>query len=179
METPLILKVVFSFVRLLLIFGGAFFLLRYYLKNSGMNTDSKNVKEKGDPLQPLRLQAYERFVLFLERSNSSALVFRMNSQGLTASQLQALVVKTIREEFDYNLSQQLYISNQLWDMIKNAKEESIAMVNQAASELPPDTGSEELVRAVYSLTMQKTTLAGENALMELKKEMNQLVVHGV
>jgi hypothetical protein len=173
MENPFILKVIFGLVRYLLIFGGIFFLLQYYLKNSKKEIAIPSDKSTDDRLQPLRLQAYERFVLFLERSNPSALVFRLNSQGLTAFQLQALVVKTIREEFDYNLSQQLYISNALWDMIKNAKEESIAMINQAVSDLTSESDSGELVRSVYALSMQKNNIAGEEALVALKKEMNQ------
>jgi hypothetical protein len=83
------------------------------------------------------------------------------------------VVRTIREEFDYNLSQQLYISPGLWDLIRNAKEESIAMVNQAASELPENAMSGDMVKNIFSLALSRGKLPVEAALDEIKRELQR------
>lgn len=175
MNNPFLLTMVFELLKYVILFGGVFYLLRYYLEKTEKPAPVQPIRENGNSsvILPLRLQAYERFVLFLERIHPSNLVMRLNNQELTASQLQSLVVRTIREEFDYNLSQQLYISPGLWDLIRNAKEESIAMVNQATSELPENAMSGDLVKSIFSLALSRGKLPVEAALDEIKRELQR------
>jgi len=123
---------------------------------------------------PLRLQAYERFVLFLERIHPSNLVPRLNSPDLSASQLQSLIVRTIREEYEYNLSQQLYVSGNSWELVKNAKEETIAMINKAMSAVPEEAGSADLVKMIFDLAVTRGKLPVDTALEEIKRELQRL-----
>lgn len=172
MWSPILLQFILNILMIGAIFLGLFLLLKYYLDIAAKRIPVTPDSGGENILHPLRLQAYERFVLFLERSEPGGLLMRLNSPGLTALQLQSLAVKTIREEFDYNISQQLYISIPLWQMIKKCKEEAIAMINQATIELPADSSSEALVHSVFDLSM-KNSPSNTTTLGELKKEMEQ------
>lgn len=172
MWSPLLLQFILNILMIGAIFLGFFLLLKFYLDRTPKHILGKPASAGENILHPLRLQAYERFVLFLERSEPGGLLMRLNRAGLTAVQLQSLAVKTIREEFDYNISQQLYISVPLWQMIKKCKEEAIAMINQATIELPADSSSETLVHTVFDISM-KNAPSNTTTLGELKKEMEQ------
>ncbi|MPM02505.1 hypothetical protein SDC9_48754 [bioreactor metagenome] len=122
---------------------------------------------------PIRLQAYERLALFLERINPESIVIRMNQPGMSARELQAQLLQSIRMEFEHNLSQQVYISNAAWDMIKNAKEDIIRMINTAGSAMQPNATAIDLSTAIFeeSLKMKEGIL--QKALVYLKNEGRQ------
>ncbi len=82
---------------------------------------------------PIQLQAYERLVLFLERITPNNLVLRCFQPNMTTQLLKDVMIRNIRDEFEHNLSQQLYISNQAWVYIKNAKEDMINTINSIQS----------------------------------------------
>lgn len=83
---------------------------------------------------PLRLQAYERMALFLERIEIGNLIGRLNYQNFNILQLQQVLLEEIRNEYNHNLSQQIYLSSDLWVSIMQAKEQTISLVNHAAVE---------------------------------------------
>jgi hypothetical protein len=178
MCTPIIFHMLRGLFYIILVFAGAFLLLHYYLKNSKAALSAvPPVFHPGDDqkvILPLRLQAYERFVLFLERIHPSNLLLRLSNPELTSVQLQSLLVRTIREEFEYNLSQQLYISAQSWEMIKNAKEEMVALINKASMKAGEQSRAGDLVKAILELMVEKGKLPSELALGEIKKELQKL-----
>ena len=163
-----------GFLLLLFVFAGLYFLLWYYLKQTRKIVPAGEVNQDHATILPLRLQACERFVLFLERIHPSNLVMRLSSPDLTAAQLQLLLVRTIREEFEYNLSQQLYVSQNSWELIKNAKEETIAMVNNASSGLDENAMSSALVKKIFDLAVTRGKLPVETALDEIKSELRKM-----
>lgn len=163
-----------GFLRFICIFGGAFFLLWYYLKQTRKPMQSAPASQDHAMILPLRLQAYERFVLFLERIHPANLVMRLNTPDSSAGQMQSALVKTIREEFEYNLSQQLYVSGHAWELIKNAKEETIALVNHASSGLPEEAMSADFVKRIFEVAISRGKLPVETALDEIKKELQKL-----
>jgi hypothetical protein len=156
-----------------LVLGACMILLRFYLSHSKKSVSPQAVNEEQKIILPLRLQAYERLVLFLERIHPNNLILRLNRPDLSATQLQSQLVKTVREEFEYNLSQQLYISSKSWEMIKNAKEETINSIHQAASKIGENESSAELVRVLFEQFLDKEKLPVERALDELKREIQQ------
>lgn len=192
MCSPFVFHLVKGLLLIIVIFTGAFLLLRYYLKNSKPNITQPSLPATPSPVAapvapsvlvtlenqkvtlPLRLQAYERFVLFLERIHPSNLLMRLSNPELTSVQLQSLLVKTIREEFEYNLSQQLYVSGQAWEMIKNAKEEMVALVNKASMKAGDQARAGDLVKAILELMVEKGKLPSELALEEIKIELQRL-----
>ena len=166
---PFFFHLIGGFLHIVFIFGGIFFLVRYYLKHT-QKQQVAGSSESQKIILPLRLQAYERFVLFLERIHPSNLVMRLSNPDLTSGQLQSLLVRTIREEFEYNLSQQLYISGYAWGLIKNAKEEMVALINQASMKEGEEAMAGNLVKAIFEKVVENGKLPSELALEEIRKE---------
>ena len=123
---------------------------------------------------PLRLQAYERVILFLERISPESLVMRVNIPGLTARQLQAEILASIRAEFEHNLSQQLYISPEGWERVKNARGLTIKLVNTAADQVKPDAPGSNLSSKMLDMIMEADKAPTGEAIEFLKKEVQSL-----
>lgn len=112
---------------------------------------------------PLRLQAYERLVLLAERVALPQLISRLNQPGLSAAEMKLLLVEQIKSEFEYNSTQQLYVSQLAWDAIRNLKEQEIMLINQVFSSLPDSAQAAELNRKILEVYMAQT----EGALNEV------------
>lgn len=105
---------------------------------------------------PLQLQAYERLVLLTERIALPNLISRLNQPGLSAVEMKVILVENIRQEFDYNSTQQLYVSPVSWDAVRNLKEQNIMLVNQVASSLPPNATGPELNKKILEVMMAQS-----------------------
>lgn len=160
--TTLITDIIHAFMIIGLGTLAALLLVSYYLKKKNIyikadGPSMSNLSESKKITIPLRLQAYERIVLFLERIQPASIVMRMQRPEMGAQELQLALARTIREEFDYNLSQQVYISSTAWEMIKNAREESISVINRASAQLSPEAPASELVKAIFNLALENET----------------------
>ncbi len=122
---------------------------------------------------PIRLQAYERMTLFLERISPDQIIKRVSQSEMNVAELQYVILNEIREEYNHNLSQQVYMSDDAWKIIKNAKEELIMLINQSAKELNAETKSIELVKAIYAQTLEKNIDSIEYGLNFLKNEIQK------
>jgi hypothetical protein len=105
----------------------------------------------------LRLQALERFTLFAERSSLKNLVSRTPSTGLTVVELQLVFLDTLRSEYEYNVTQQIYVSPQMWKAIGNLKDQHIFIINQLAATLPPNASGIELSKRILEYTATAQT----------------------
>lgn len=121
-------------------------------------------------ITPLRIQAHERMVLFLERISPSSLVMRIHHSGITARELHAELIKTIRAEYEHNLSQQIYLSPGAWEMIQTAKEETAKIINITAEKTHESATGLDLGQAVINVSSQFKQLPTEVAIEYLKKE---------
>ncbi len=119
---------------------------------------------------PIRLQAYERLCLLLERITPNNLILRLNDSAYNHHEFQQVLVTGVREEFNHNLSQQVYVSDEVWEMVRNAVEEIIMTINQAARELPEESQSIDLAKKIFDLQVEKNTNATGAALSVLKQE---------
>jgi hypothetical protein len=122
----------------LVVFAAVYFVQRLSLTKENNKERYKVMVANSNLLTPLRLQAYERISILLERLSAESLLLRLQSSGMTARQIQATMLLNVRSEFDHNLSQQIYISSNLWQAVKNAKEILIKTINITASQLPKD-----------------------------------------
>jgi hypothetical protein len=122
---------------------------------------------------PSRLQAYERMTLFLERTSPQNLLIRMNAPGLSARDFQRMLLEEIRNEYNHNVSQQVYIGEGVWTLIKNAKEDLTLQINEAASQVPHDGTSIDLAKRIFELALGKNVDPVGHALSELKREIQQ------
>lgn len=103
---------------------------------------------------PLKLQAYERLILLADRIALPNLISRCNQPGLTMREMQNLLVQTIRQEFDHNITQQIYVSPEAWEAIRNLKEQNLLIINQLASYLPESASGQDLNKSVLEMVMQ-------------------------
>lgn len=120
---------------------------------------------------PIRLQAYERMALFLERIAIPSLVVRVAPQSKSKSDYEALLVKSIENEFDHNLTQQIYITDDCWNIIKAAKSATIQSIRKAA--LSDSDAADKFREDVLSDTMDKASPSA-TALAFVKKEISNL-----
>jgi hypothetical protein len=133
----------------------------------------KRISQK--EISPLRMRAYERLSLLLERTTPEHMLIDLNLVEMTPLQVQAHLIQTIRQEFDHNLSQQIYVSNEVWSMIDNAKQQTVAFVNSIAQQMP--VGSSALDYAKTLITAYRTNgdTPNEIALQALKDEAKKLI----
>ncbi len=126
-----------------------------------------------ETILPNRLQAYERMCLFLERISPPNMLLRLNNPGYSARDFHKLLLDDIRNEYNHNASQQIYMSEDVWNMIKNAKEDLTILINEASSGLGQEATSLDLSRRIFELTLEKKVEPISHALTELKKEIQQ------
>jgi hypothetical protein len=166
----------FSLLKIILAAGlllvSALVVLRYYFVHRKQPVQSAQGEEQRIIL-PLRLQACERIVLFLDRIAVNNLIMRINRPEMNALQLQAAMAGTIREEFEYNLSQQLYVSTKTWELVRNAKEETIRLINTASMKVPENATSSDMVRILLDLVLAEEKSAVDIALEEVKREIQK------
>lgn len=124
---------------------------------------------------PTKLQAYERIVMFLERIAPSSLVMRVHKAGMSAKLLHADLLKAIREEFEHNMSQQIYISENAWNLTKQAKEETIKIINMATSKMEDDASGIDLSKAIFEMMMQLQKSPSGIALDYIHKEVDNTI----
>ncbi len=122
---------------------------------------------------PNRLQAYERMVLFLERMAPQNLLVRLSTAGMPSREFHQLLLSEIRNEYNHNVSQQVYISQEVWELIKNAKEDLIVSINDAASEMTMESTSLDLSKKIFEKSINKQVDPLGHALVELKKEIQR------
>ena len=122
---------------------------------------------------PIRLQAYERMALYLERISPDSLVLRCYQPGMSTHLLQGVMTKTIRDEWEHNLSQQVYISSEAWNRIRQAKDEMMVVINSAAITIPDDADPTRLASAIFA-TIAEGQVPTASALEFLKQEMREL-----
>jgi hypothetical protein len=123
-------------------------------------------------ITPLRLQAYERIVLYLERINPESLIMRISKPGMTVHQLQHELLNAIRAEYEHNLSQQIYVSNKAWEMLRNARNATLQVINGEAEKINWEQPSIDLSRAIMEKIMEGSANPVSEALLFIKNEIN-------
>ena len=152
----------------------AFLFVRSFVQK---DIDLKKLEIRGRSIEtvlPNRLHAYERMTLFLERMSPQNLLVRLNTGSMPAKDFQQLLLTEVRSEYNHNVSQQVYISEEVWELIKNAKEDLIVSINDAASELGEEATSLDLSKKIFERTMAKTVDPLSHALSELKREIQRI-----
>ncbi|MCX6196603.1 MAG: hypothetical protein NTY55_08115 [Flavobacteriia bacterium] len=139
-----------------------------------VNLEVELKKQRQEFFLPNRVDAYERAILLLERLHPNSLVMRLNNPSLPAKIMQAEFLKTIREEFDHNITQQLFISPIAWKLLRDSKEELVKLINLAASQVQENATAIELSAKIFELVAQLEKLPSEVATEFLKKEFQEL-----
>jgi hypothetical protein len=122
----------------------------------------------------IRLQAYERMCLFLERISATQLIPRLNNPEFSVGLFQQILIQEVRNEFGHNLSQQMYMSNEAWEMIVKAMEETILLINNSTLDLDEEASAVELSKRILINTRELGFNPTRDALNFLKEEVRQL-----
>ena len=122
-------------------------------------------------LAPLRISAYERIVVMLERISPQSLVMRHNINAVTASSLQMEIIKAIRAEFEHNVSLQMYVSSECWEKVRRAKDETSELIKVAFTKVRPESPAVELGREILQLEASVGNSAIQEALSGIRLEM--------
>ncbi|QQR87359.1 MAG: hypothetical protein IPJ76_03805 [Flavobacteriales bacterium] len=160
------------------VFLTAFYLIRQFL--GGRATEANNLKlaeikkEDHKNLLPVRLQAYERLTLFLERIKPGPLVLRVHKSNMTSRMLQSELTATVREEFDHNITQQIYVSDRAWQKVRQAKEETIRIINIAYQQTGEDASGTELSQHVFETASRLSHTPSDEALIVLREEVRRM-----
>jgi hypothetical protein len=128
----------------------------------------------------MRLQAYERLAMLVERTHPRQLIPRVYTSGMTVQELQQALVITINAEFEHNLSQQIYVTAGTWQLIRIFKEQEINMIKHIASTLNPAESASVLHQQIvnYLITTESETPA-ETAMQAIQAEAKSLLTQGI
>lgn len=149
----------------------AFYFFRLHTRNEEGRRRYLLHKDSQKNAMPIRLQAYERMALFLERIAIPSLVVRVAPKSSDKNDYEKLLVKTIENEFDHNLSQQIYMSDECWNIIKAAKSATIQMIRKAG--MSETDSADKLREDILTQTMDKASPSA-TALSFVKKEIGSL-----
>ena len=147
-----------------------------FLKKPAQQTASVQPGSNNSSI-PLKLQAYERLVLLSERISLPNLISRLNKPGISAYEMKIILTENIKQEFDYNSTQQLYVSPVSWDAVRNLKEQNIMIINQVSAGLPEDASAADLNKKILELILsQPNGSLHEMVLQTLNYEAKKLML---
>ncbi|MDX2194898.1 MAG: hypothetical protein NW207_00640 [Cytophagales bacterium] len=174
----MVTDIVFDFIKILLpaamVLYAVFLVVKSFL-NKEYEKKLIDIKLKNtDIILPIRLQAYERVVMLLERISPNNLLLRVSDPHMTCSQLHQKLVQEIRSELNHNLSQQVYMSDEAWNLVKKGIEDIIIIVNTSSELVDPNARGIELAKKMVENILQKNTDPIMPALTYVKNEIRSV-----
>lgn len=156
-------------ISIALTLGGVLAYLFWKQRKEAKVLEEQYEKAKTAPpaTQPLQLQAYERLILLVDRIALPNVISRTPTAGLTARDMQILLTQTIRTEFEYNVTQQIYVSHEAWEAVRNLKDQNIMIVNQIGSFLPAEATGQDLSRSILEMLMQSPKASLHNVVSDV------------
>ncbi|HZY36078.1 MAG TPA: hypothetical protein VFE53_05490 [Mucilaginibacter sp.] len=152
----------------------AFYLVKPYLERDEKLHLLEFRKTLSNQTLPLRLQAYERLVLFIERINPANMLIRLNATAYTAVELQSLVMEDLRSEYQHNITQQIYVSTRAWAVVKLVKDDTLNIVSNAVKSLPADASGLDLSKTILGYLSQLEDNPYDVAAGRLRKDLEEL-----
>ena len=152
------------------------FIAYYFFKEHTKNEDGRRrfllKKDLQVNTMPLRLQAYERLVIFLERITPSKLMIRVEPTSSDNESYESLLIANIEQEFEHNLSQQIYITDDCWTIVCAAKNATIQLIRKASRLEKTDTANK--LREVVLTEMMEKRSPSDAALSYIKQEVSDM-----
>jgi hypothetical protein len=179
--TELIFQFCLYIVPSIVFFGAVYYFTNKWVevqseKNKLAFVGKKEVQKAPADLKkhffPLQVEAYQRMVLFLERIAPNNMIMRLNNPGLPARAFQQKLIDSVRQEYEHNLAQQIFISPEAWDRVQSSKEEILKIINMAATKMAPTALANDLSKGVFEITAQLKAQPTDQAVAFLKNELN-------
>ena len=173
METIKIIELLSYTIPSLITGGVAYYLFNSYFKDQQNTRRWLLQKENQKDALPLRLQAFERMVLFLERINPTKLLIRITPNSTDKNDYENLVIAQIEQEFEHNLTQQIYMSDECWTIIVTAKNATIQMIRN--TNMSSDVNTADKLREVILSNLMAKQTPSSAAISFLKNELNMFL----
>lgn len=155
----------------------AYLLIKQFLDNQQpaiQNIQTPLPQAKSADLTPVRVQAYERLILFLERIDPNSLIVRVHRPGMTAKHLQNELLMNVRNEYEHNSTQQLYVSSEVWGMITGSKDAVIQVINLASQKMSDGSSGLDLSGVLIEIIGRSGVHPTKDALEAVKSEARKL-----
>ncbi|MDF3078801.1 MAG: hypothetical protein K0S09_2690 [Sphingobacteriaceae bacterium] len=175
MNFPDLLTDIFKYsISGLIVFFVVFYVLKSYIDEARSLKLIELKKASQAHTLPLRLQAYERMILFLERINPSNMLVRLHVSGISAREMHNMLLSDIRAEYQHNTAQQLYVSSRSWAVVKKLKEDSVAMINNVSAIMPEHASSVDLSKAILNQLATVEENPYDSAIALIKRDIEVL-----
>lgn len=169
MDTTKIIELAAYTLPALITGGVAYFLFHSFFKNEENRRRFELLKENQKQALPIRLQAYERMVLLLERINPTQLLIRITPPNSDKNDYATLLIHSVQTEFEHNLTQQVYLTSTTWDIINKAKNSTVQMIRQKS--LEQDIPNAEKLREAILIELTENEAPSNIAISYLKEEL--------
>ncbi|WP_295793134.1 hypothetical protein [Mucilaginibacter sp.] len=152
----------------------AFYLIKPYLDRDEKIQLLEFKKTISQQTLLLRLQAYERLVLFIERVNPANMLVRLNASGYSAHELYSIIIEEIRNEYQHNITQQIYVSSRAWGVVKHVRENTLGIINNAAKGMPEAATGLELAKMILAIIAELEDNPYEVGASMLRKDVEEI-----
>lgn len=169
-----ILEILKYTIPALIVFLTVVVILRSWSRNEEKRRKKEFNMHISDDILPIRLQAYERSILLLERISPDSMILRMSRKDYSARQLQQELLSNLTSEFEHNIAQQTYMSTGAWEKVKAAKNQIINLINDTAKEVKPDASGTTLGKLILERLAELKTSPSQTAIEFLKQEVKTL-----
>jgi hypothetical protein len=153
----------------------AYWLINKPIKIEKMKFQNELDKANAKIVTPVKLSAYERLVLFLERTSPNEILNREMQPEMSAFELQMRLLRVVREEFEHNVSQQIYVSKAAWQAVIETKNSVVQLINICATQVNPNDKAMNLAQIIIQTYNSTNETAAKNAVELLKSEIGRLL----
>ena len=169
-----VLEIVKLTIPALVVFVTIYYVIKQYMDGQYRLKLLDYKQQRAGDATPIRMQAYERLTLFCERIDIPGLLLRVQAQGMTVSELKLTLMLAVQQEFEYNQTQQVYVSDSLWEIIKLSRDDVFNTVSNVAASLDPNAEAKKLSEALISFLNERDSTGPRIALRAIKKEASLL-----
>ena len=157
-----------------LVLYGMYLTVKLLLEREAARHQNEVKQRYSETVIPIRLQAYERIILLLERISPNNLLLRLGNTADSSLELQQLLLRDIRDEYNHNLSQQVYMSQAIWEQVQGAMNEVTTLINQASGDIRPDAPAIELSKRIFERIIQRDRQPTAEAIRAVKDEIQTM-----
>ncbi len=168
-----IILILLGFIPAIIVGAVAFYFFKEYTKSEDGRRRFLIHKENQKTSLPLRLQAYERLSLFLERISPGSLLTRVKPYSDDKEAYEKLLLQTIEQEYEHNLTQQIYVTSECWNVIRTAKNATISIIRK--TNMSDKTHNSDKLRETILTDLMDNQAPSDAALAFLKNEVSEVM----
>ena len=165
-----ILEIIKVSLPALIVFATVYHLMKQFFEKQYQLKTLEYQQKHSKSAVPLKLQAYERLSMFCERIAVPSMILRLRNDNQTAAALRVAMLLAIQQEFEHNITQQVYVSKNLWEIIKFARDETVMTINGVAEKVDPQAPGKELAGTLLNYVSSQEGSVLDKALIAIKKE---------